>query len=65
MTVNFVFCPSADRDLDLLPADVPPEVALSGSEEQDLHRRSAAVLHGDGPAGQHHHVLTHEPGHAV
>lgn len=60
------FCsPSADWDPDLLPADDPAEVALSGSKEQDLHRGSAAVLYGDGPAGPQHHVLAHEPGDAV
>lgn len=61
-------CPnlsSADRDPDLLPADVPPEVALPGSEEQDLHRGPSAVLHGHGPAGAQHHILPHESGHAV
>lgn len=57
--------PSTDRDPDLLPADVAAEVAIPGSEEQDLHRGSAAVLHGHGPAGPQHHILPYEPGHAV
>lgn len=55
----------ADRDPDLLPADVPAEAALPGSAEQDLHRGPAAVLHGHGPAVSQHHLLPHEPGHAV
>lgn len=57
--------PSTDRDPDLLPADVAAEVAIPGSEEQDLHRGSAAVFHGHSPAGPQHHILPYEPGHAV
>lgn len=59
------YSPSTDWDPDLLPADVPAEVALPGSEEQDLYRGSAAVFHGNGPAVPQHHLLPHEPGHAV
>ncbi len=57
--------PSTDWDPDLLPADVATEAALPGSEEQDLHWGSAAVLHGHGAAGPQHHLLPHELGHAV
>lgn len=56
---------STDWDPDPLPADIPAEAALPGSQEQDLYRGFAAVVHGHGPAGSQHHLLPHEPGHAV
>lgn len=65
LTQTYGILPITDWDPDLLPADFAAEVALSGSEEQDLYRRSAAVFHGHGSAGPQHHLLPDEPGYAV
>lgn len=65
LTPTFRLLPKTDWDSDLLPADFAAEVALSGSEEQDLHRRSAAVFHGHCSAGPQYHLLPDEPGDAV
>lgn len=56
---------SPDRDLDIVPADEQTEAPLPGSEEQDLHRGPAAVVHGHGTASSQHHQQPHEPRHAV
>lgn len=65
LTQTLRVLPLTDRDPDLLPADIAAEVALSGPEEQDLHRGSAAVFHGHGSAGPQHHLVPDEPGYAV
>lgn len=56
---------SPDRDLDVVPADKQTEAPVPGSEEQDLHRGPAAVVHGHGAASAQHHQQPHEPCHAV
>lgn len=48
-----------------MPADEQTEAPVPGSEEQDLHRGPAAVVHGHGAASSQHHQQPHEPRHAV
>ncbi|TSR99399.1 DNA helicase INO80 [Bagarius yarrelli] len=56
---------STDRDLDVVPVDQQTAAPVPGSEEQDLHRGPAAVVHGHHPAGSQHHQQPDEPRHAV